>query len=240
MHDKSSLFSSVDEQIAFLRRESKKHKWPFTDKDFLRASETVPLWPKGNLSTLVLVPYFPDHGKISAVEKTYWELCRILTDIHRCVFPGIEEKFSGKLPGLLWNETIGLQEGLIHESGLHWESICLNANFDQWKRPVEGVFPDEILQGNRPHAGILAASFLHPNWIRSINRNDRIENIELNFPTSVLIPGYTVCGTVSPHMFLTISFDQDDFCLVLGREDVTRRGVGSVGTKKAIPEFYKP
>jgi len=223
------LFTSVEGQVEIVRGWSDRFGWGFSESDFEVAMSNVPEWPCDRLTAVVLVPYLHDRLSMKAIEVTFWELCRVVLEEHRTRIP-IDNLMQQRLPGLTWQETLHYQKDTGILPGLRFETIVLNANWDRLPRDSFGKFPANVGRGVVPSAGVLATAALHPKWVWAMDNRT---------VPSVLIPGYEVRGTVDPNLFLTLDYNLTEGVLIVDRQDATHRGNYSMGTKKAIPAFYK-
>ncbi len=158
------LFTPVEQQIALVRARNVERGWGFMEPDFEELA-APPTWPKDRLTAVVLVPYLGDQGEVKGVQRTFDELW---------IWAASRQEDSWRWDGLKSDpEHLRLLSGIEHKPGLRWEVIDLWGHLDS--SPVEVRKSDES-----PHAGVIAAAALHPNWIAG------------NFVLYVWIPGYEV------------------------------------------------
>lgn len=162
----SGLFISPQDQLAQVRAWNEEYGWGFTDGELHGAAESHILRRSADrLTTLVLVPYFGDFWTTFC---KLWELARSRQERYSVSWGG----FSG-LP----EENLRLLPGITHPGKcLRWEKIDLGA--------IRGCSPGRVRDPKTsPHAGILAAAALHPNWVRAMDGD---------FVPRVWLPGYQV------------------------------------------------
>lgn len=148
--------------------------WRIDDVALRWAGHNVPRWPEEPLVALVLVPYFDgsttQEGRtITGVEHTFhqlWNAAARMYQTHRRW-----NRYTKAGP-----ERLRLLEGIEHAVGLRWEVIDLGCQ----RRDIPMNVRSARLS---PHAGILAAAALHPQWIRAMD-GGRVPR--------VWIPGYEV------------------------------------------------
>ncbi len=144
------LFTSPKQQIEQVEKWNKERGWGFIKKDFENIKKSIPKQPNGHLVCITLVPY------LKTVQETFDELWE-------CTKRQQNDSWR-------WNllrsdkDHLRLLEGIKHKKGLVWEVIDLKS--DKGKRPMD------VRNKNSPHAGILASSALHPNWIKAMNGDD--------------------------------------------------------------------
>lgn len=162
VHD---IFLSPGKQIARVRRLNLKRKWGFTDKDFRQAETSIPKWPEDKLVAVTLVPYLDDEKMCKRIKRTFRELWEVAASAQHA---------SWIRGGNTDSDPLRLLKGATHQPGLRWEVIDLGCNRSQ--PPVE-------IRSSKssPHAGILAAAMLHPEWVKHMDGD--------NVPY-VWLPGY--------------------------------------------------
>lgn len=149
--------------------------WDIPDLAFAEAKKSVPAWPEEELGAVVLVPYLADMGTEHGVTKTGLE--RTFHELWVRAKAGQGGR-SWCYEGYKNNGSNGLRllEGIKHEIGLRWEVIDFGCQRNKSPQDVRS-------SSSSPHAGILAAAALHPEWIRSMDGRD---------VPYVWIPGYEV------------------------------------------------
>lgn len=168
------LFTSTEKQIQKVREWNKQFGWGISDEAFAEAEKSVPAWPKERLVAVVLVPYLADkkneEGEImmTGVERTFHELWARAS---------AEQDVNWRWDGYdkADSDRLRLLSGIEHKVGLRWEVIDLGSNRN--KKPMD------IRSPSSPHAGVLAAAALHPEWIKVMDG----ENVPY-----VFISGYEV------------------------------------------------
>lgn len=161
------LFTPVAEQIVRVREWNKKFGWGFSEEVFAVVEKSIPAWPKKKLATVVLVPYLVDP------HHTFRELWMRAKAVQKESRADSYDKFG--------SDRLRLLKGIDHPSTssgramLRWEVIDLGCN--------RGKLPLKVRSVKSPHAGILAAAALHPNWVKNMD-GDKLPY--------VCIPGYEV------------------------------------------------
>ncbi len=151
------LFTPAAEQIARVREWNKEFVWGFSDEAFAEAEKSIPAWPENKLVAVVLVPYLSD------IHRTFHELW---------MRAAAEQDSSVRLKVYDSLESIGLclLPGIEHPStsservALRWEVIDFGSGHGH--QPTEKDRRNAMIS---PHAGILAAAALHPNWVKRMN-----------------------------------------------------------------------
>jgi len=191
------FFTKPSQQLEKIREWNQAFGWDFSSGELLVAESIIPPWPQGSLSALVLVPYLADkQEKDGTITPGFIRTFHVLWSRAR------PEQRSNKLWGgydMTRPSNLRLCDGIEHKPGLRWESIILDAH--RGEKPSD---PNKL-----PHAGILAAAALHPEWVKRMTGR--------NVPY-VLIPGYEVKnGIDQPWSCVPVlSFDQDDQEIELG------------------------
>jgi len=168
------LFTTTAKQIERMCEWNKKFGWGISDEAFAVAGKSVPAWPEEKLVAVVLVPYLADKKEedetiTTGTERTFHELWMRATT---------EQDASWRWDGYdkAGTDRLRLHRGIEHRVGLRWEVIDLGCNRN--KKPM-----DVRSSASSPHAGILAAAALHPQWVKSMD-GDKVPY--------VWIPGYEV------------------------------------------------
>lgn len=189
------LFTGLGDQVAKIRQWNKEFGWGFTPEDLAEAESWIGPhisdWPMDRLSAVTLVPYLPDKGKMSGVERTFQALWTVAAR---------EQKSNWRWDGYdhAGPERLRLLSGIKHQPGLRWEVINLGANRNCKPKDVRNA-------KDSPHAGILASAALHPYWVR------QMDGVNIPF---VFVSGYEVNITDSgswrnvPHVWFFRSFQQ--------------------------------
>lgn len=172
-------FLAGRDQFHLLEQANAKRDWGFTEEEF----EGFSLVPRPSFLQVtdiryvpVLVPYLPEKDGVSGPERTFRELLALafpnLPDYYKWIWEG-EDK-----PGI----GVRLVEGIKHKPGLRWEVIDLSGGPATLYAPREHQEISETVSGfnypdptwNRaarakmPHAGLLAAAWLHSGWLGAI------------------------------------------------------------------------
>lgn len=152
-------FTSTAKQIALVRTWNDERGWGITEEAFSEAARTIPKWPKEKLVAVVLVPYLPekaceDGTMMGSVERTFQELWACVAAQH--------EKHSRWKRYDKAGKFLGIRKGSDHAPGLRWEVIDLGCRRGEDPYHFPEVSPPQ------PHAGVLAAAALHPEWIASM------------------------------------------------------------------------
>ena len=155
------LFTKPEAQLVRVREWNREFGWGITDEAFTEAEKSVPAWPKERLVALVLVPYLDDkknekgEATMSGVERTFHELWARAAS---------EQDANWRWDGYYkaGPDRLRLLKGIEHKVGLHWEVIDLGCS--RSKKPM-----DVRSSKSSPHAGILAAAALHPEWIKAMD-----------------------------------------------------------------------
>jgi hypothetical protein len=173
------LFTSTEKQIARVREWNREFGWGIPDEAFAAAEKSVPVWPEEKLVAVVLVPYLADKANedetvTSGLERTFHELWARAKS---------EQDANWRWDGYdkAGPDRLRLLKGIEYKVGLRWEVINLGSQRN--KKPC-----DVRNSKSSPHAGILAAAALHPNWVKSMD-GDKVPY--------VWVPGYEV--TVPGH-----------------------------------------
>ncbi len=168
------LFTSTEKQIVRVREWNKEFGWGISDEAFASAEKSVPAWPEEKLVAVVLVPYLADRQAeddtvTTGLERTFHELW---------MRAKAEQDASWRWDGYdkAGSDRLRLHKGIEHKVGLRWEVIDLGCSRN--KKPM-----DVRNAKSSPHAGILAAAALHPNWVKSMD-GDKVPY--------VFAPGYEV------------------------------------------------
>ena len=168
------LFTTTAKQIERVRGWNREFGWGTSDEAFNEAEKSVPAWPEQKLVAVVLVPYLADKANedetvTTGLERTFHELwmrAKSKQDAN-WRWDGYDKAGSDRLR---------LHEGIEHKVGLRWEVIDLGCNRNKKLMDVRN-------SKSSPHAGILAAAALHPNWVKSMD-GDKVPY--------VFAPGYEV------------------------------------------------
>lgn len=145
------LFRRPAEQVRAAYRWNLERGWGFHDSVFEEALKTIPVWPEERLTAVILVPYLPDSGGLTGIQRTFDELSSVV--IAGCPF----EQFSR------WEKIrsdpahLRLRDGIIHCHGVRWEVVDLGCNL--------GLAPESCNPNRAPHAAVLAAAAQHPEWL---------------------------------------------------------------------------
>lgn len=168
------LFTTTATQIARVREWNKEFGGGFSDEAFAEAEKSVPVWPEEKLVAVVLVPYLADKANedetvTTGLERTFHELWMRAKS---------EQDANWRWDGYdnAGSDRLRLLKGIEHKVGLRWEVIDFGCNRN--KKPM-----DVRNSKSSPHAGILAAAALHPNWVKSMD-GDKVPY--------VFAPGYEV------------------------------------------------
>ena len=212
------LFTSPEKQIEKVRAWNKEFGWGIPDEAFAAAEKSVPVWPEEKLVAVVLVPYLADKTNedetvTSGLERTFHELWARAK---------AEQDGSWRWDGYdkAGPERLRLHKGIEHKVGLRWEVISLGSQRN--KKPC-----DVRSAKSSPHAGILAAAALHPQWVKSMD-GDKVPY--------AWIPGYEVSvpdddpWTDVPHL----GFDRD--CREIG---LSYGWGGYCYPRWAVPSFFR-
>lgn len=158
------LFNEAVHQVDRVRAMNRGLEWGIPDKAFIKAKNSIPAWPNEKLVAVVLVPYLAD------LHLTFHELWICAEN---------EQKDAGwRWDGYnkIGPDRLRLLKGIKHKVGLRWEVIDLGCNRNKK--------PEDVRNANTsPHAGILAAAALHPNWVKSMDGDE---------VPYVYLPGYEV------------------------------------------------
>ncbi len=157
---KPFLFEQSDEQLF------KAMEWwgpHFSDVEWEDAQYQIPDWPSGGLVAPVLVPYF------STVQQTFELLWRTVTEVHPTITRR-EDLLSD--PTHLRPYTDTAFKSTDHPvNTLRWEIIDFKG--------VDNAMPCEVRHVGSPHAAILAAACLHPEWVKAIDGGE-VPNVWLS------------------------------------------------------------
>lgn len=172
--DLSGLFTKPEDQLKRVREWNLERGWGVSDEVFAEAEKSIPAVPEDDLVAVVLVPYLTEVRKkdkivMTGVERTFQELWALAK---------AEQQANWRWDGYdkAGPERLRLLKGIEHTPGLRWEVIDLGANRNRK--------PEDVRNAKRsPHAGILAAAALHPEWVRAMDG----ENVPY-----VWLPGYEV------------------------------------------------
>ncbi len=151
------LFTKPHAQIARMREWNREFGWGIPEGDFAAAEKSVPAWPKEKLVAVVLVPDLPanpnEDGTVTyGFERTFHELWARAS----------AEQDAGWRYDNAGPVRLGLLKGIEHNPGIRWEVIDLGCQ--RYCKPCDVRHPDRS-----PHAGILAAAALHPEWIKAMD-----------------------------------------------------------------------
>lgn len=156
-----NLFTPVEDQLRLVSAHNDRCSWGFTEDDFRKAEENIPIWPEKRLVAVTLVPYLDD------VQATFAALCGVVTYY--------SESFYGASDELeYWNdrfnqydpEHLRLFADIQHPGKcLRWEVIDLGANRGE---KIPYVHDAKTM----PHAGIIAATAFHSGWRYAMNGDD--------------------------------------------------------------------
>jgi len=168
------LFTKPEEQIEKVRKWNREFGWGIPDEAFAAAEKSVPAWPEEKLVAVVLVPYLTDKTNedetvTSGLERTFHELWARAKS---------EQDANWRWDGYdkAGPDRLRLHKGIEHKVGLRWEVIDLGAQRNKKPHDVRSA-------KSSPHAGILAAAALHPQWVKSMD-GDKVPY--------VWVPGYEV------------------------------------------------
>jgi hypothetical protein len=188
------LFTTTGKQIARVREWNKEFGWGISDEAFAEAEKPVPAWPEEKLVAVVLVPYLADKANedetvTTGLERTFHELW---------MRAKAEQDANWRWDGYdkAGSDRLRLHKGIEHKVGLRWEVIDLGCNRN--KKPM-----DVRSSKSSPHAGILAAAALHPNWVKSMD-GDKVPYVWIP-GYEVQVPGERPWASV-PHLY----FDRDN------------------------------
>ena len=150
------LFTPILAQIVRVRELNAEYGWGFTDEDFTAVKKTLPKWPDGKLVSVALVPYLPEKDGMGGVDRTFQELWKVTASMQQANW-----RWSGY--DRVGQNALRLRNGIEHPAKskpvLRWEVIGLNCNRNC--KPIQTRNSE-----SSPHAGILAAAMLHPEWIK--------------------------------------------------------------------------
>ncbi len=163
-------FNKPADQLARVNELRHERGWGILDVWLIEAEKSVPTWPKGQLQIVQLVPYLDDVKKgPKGYLRTFHELWQVAAKQQHANWRW--DGYDKANP-----EKLRLLKGIEHKPGLRWEVIDLGCNRNE--KPMDVRNPDLS-----PHAGILAAAALHPEWIKAMDG--------VNVPY-VFVPGYEV------------------------------------------------
>ncbi|MFA6161317.1 MAG: hypothetical protein WC766_04015 [Patescibacteria group bacterium] len=168
------LFTKPEAQIVRINELRHERDWGIPDEWLNMAEKSVPKWPENELVSVNLVPYLhdkkDDEGRImmSGLERTFHELWDVAAKQQHASYRWDGYDKAGP-------DRLQLHKG-VHRVSLRWEVIDLGCNRN--KKPM-----DVRNAKSSPHAGILAAAVLHPNWVKSMD-GDKVPY--------VFAPGYEV------------------------------------------------
>jgi hypothetical protein len=148
------LFAPIVEQVALLKKWNIERGWGFSEEDFVvveAEAKGIP-WPENRLTAVVIVPY------LDTVQRTFDELWLLAASRQERSWRWPELKSDAGHLRLLGGDG-------RHRRGLKVEVIDLGAN--RGRKPEAVRDPD-----TSPHAGVLAAAALHPEWVRRMNGAD--------------------------------------------------------------------
>ena len=218
------IFTSADKQIARVREWKKEFGWGISDEAFAAVKKSVPAWPEQKLVAVVLVPYLADKANedetvTTGLERTFHELWMRAKS---------EQDANWHWDGYdkAGSDRLRLHKGIEHPSTssgqaiLLWEVIDLGCNRN--KKPM-----DVRNSKSSPHAGILAAAALHPNWVKSMD-GDKVPY--------VFAPGYEVQvpGEKPWTNVPGLGFDRDRRKIQLGCY-----WSSGCGSRWAVPSFFR-
>ncbi len=157
------IWTSPEEQLMRMHELSLERGWGLPDAWFSKAERSIPAWPEATLVPVTLVPYLPNEalatGKrkkpMTGAVRTFHELWDAASSVHAGRW--LWESFKNTTPS-----KVMLLPGIRHMPGLRWEIINLGGQRNE--RPAEVRHPERS-----PHAGILAAAMLHPEWVRHMD-----------------------------------------------------------------------
>lgn len=169
------LFSPIQNQILRVRELNFLFDWGIPDEAFSEVEHSVPKWPESRLVVVTLVPYLPANDKMGAVGRTFQGLWKaaIIAQSANQRWEGYEKADQDSLRLLK-----GIEHPATERPVLRWEVIDLGCNCSHNRKLSDVRSP-----ATSPHAGILAAAALHPQWIRSMDGK--------NVP-HVWLPGYQI------------------------------------------------
>jgi hypothetical protein len=201
-------------QIEMIRFFNHARRWEISERVFDQIEGCIPDWPNEPMAAVVLVPYLPEKRGVRGHLRTFYELWNIAAD---------RQEKSLKWDGfdLAATNPLRLIDGIRHTPGLRWEIIQLAENRNQ--RATDVRTPQFT-----PHAGILAAAALHPQWVRAINGED---------VPHVLLSGYevTVRKTASWGHAPMLSYQIHEGAIELEPVETHRHSYSC-----AVPTFYVP
>lgn len=192
--NKSFQFASPLEQIARVRRANDERWNCFTSDQFANLGpppESSSLGGRNNLITAVLEVVLPNAGSEADIDRTVDELWRLAAaeqkqssryswrgqiphGYHTCHEPdgrtyGWDPIGGGRYYMLPHGQKgpLRLAQGIkIPKPGLRWRKVNLGANWN--KERGKGIDPKAVRNPKSPHVAILAAAWLHPQWIRAM------------------------------------------------------------------------
>ena len=222
------LFVKPVSQIARVRAWNKEHGLGIPDKAFAEAEKSIPAWPEEEFGAVVLVPYLAD--KANEDETVTSGPVRTFHKLWACA--KAEQEANWRWNG--YNEAgpkcFRILSGTKHpatssgQAVLRWEVIDLGSQRN--KKPCD-VRSAEC----SPHAGILAAAALHPEWVKSMDC-DKVPYVWL--------PGYEFVYSNSDYVLVRwgtvpyLCFDRDyrEIKLDCGRYD-------KHSPERAVPSFFR-
>jgi hypothetical protein len=187
------IFTPIDMQIAIWRQFNQERGWGFVDEDFAAIENSVPDWPDGRLTAVVLVPYLTMHeydgtdgmwGCVDGDTYTFRELWKAAGEHHNASqmfdvssYEQLDEKWL--------HYYGGFKHPAIDKPIMRWEVIDLG-------RTHETSCNNQ--NAERPHAGILAAAALHVWWVRSMGGH---------YVPFIRLPGYKIGKIELAHVLPT-------------------------------------
>ncbi|HWQ99304.1 MAG TPA: hypothetical protein VN397_00460 [Candidatus Methylomirabilis sp.] len=169
------LFTPPVYQLKTVRMWNVERNWGFTDEQFRAAASVIPSVPDRYLVGAVLIPH------LGTVQRTHDELWAMAASRHPQ--SDLWDRFepdSQEIDGETRHFGVELASGQEHAPGLRWEVIDFGSHV--------GKAVTDMAGRPLPHAGILAAAALHPEWVAYMDGN-RVPFVWLS--------GYVVTGDSS-------------------------------------------
>ena len=192
-------FLKLEGQADLVEAWNLQANWGFTERQFDEIRDQIPAirermknYEDEPLIAPILTPYLQDEY------RTFSALRTLLTVPQ-------EKNYVNEVYKTPTEENLQLLKGIKHQSGLKFEIVGLGDN--------TGEKPSSIRGKNSPHASILAAAALHPEWVQAMDG----ENIPY-----ANVPGYqvTVPGHQQWRRVPTVYFSRDDREVLLGAHSV--------------------
>jgi hypothetical protein len=155
-----TMFASLFEQLAQVRRWNEERGWGFSASDL----DSVDLTPSAESRPLVvdlIAVYLDDNADLDGVRRTCHELWTLAAEQqpHTWCWDWYWDKWKNR------PKPVRLLDGLVHRPGIRRVSVDLGAHFV----PGRYLRPSHVRDQDSAHAEVLAAAAHFPRWIRAMD-----------------------------------------------------------------------